>query len=474
MQYDVVIIGAGLGGLECAYILAKNGLKVCILEKSDVIGGALQSFKRAGTEFDTGFHYVGGIEEGQSLYPLFKYFNLLHLPWHKLDTDCFDKIVIDGRSFRYANGYKHFTDTLAEDFPSQKDSLRKFVDVIASTAARCNAVINEPTSAYDIFSDALFSTSTRDYLYSCFSDKLLIDVIAGSGLKIDITQKNLPFFIFAEISNAYIQSAYRLGCEGSAIVESLSDDVKQMGGEIFTKKEVVSIAVKDGKACGVTTTDGDFYESDWIVSDVHPAVTISFAEDSFRNIYKRRIRSHNQTLGMFTVNIKLKKDTLPYRNYNEFIYDKADMWSFDPDKPVDRVMVSYHYGKPSLDLMTPMSWKQVEQWADTSVGKRGAEYEAFKARKVQECFRLVPEITDAVESFTASTPLTWHDYTSAPEGGAYGISKDCTSLSNTMLSPVTPIPNLILTGQNLNIHGVMGVSMTSVLSCNRIIKTKII
>ncbi|MBR6491967.1 MAG: FAD-binding protein, partial [Bacteroidales bacterium] len=33
MKYDVVIIGAGLGGLECAYILAKNGLKVCILEK---------------------------------------------------------------------------------------------------------------------------------------------------------------------------------------------------------------------------------------------------------------------------------------------------------------------------------------------------------------------------------------------------------------------------------------------------------
>ncbi len=474
MKYDVVIIGAGLGGLECAYILAKNGLKVCILEKCGVVGGALQSFKRAGTKFDTGFHYVGGIEDGQSLYPLFKYFNLLHLPWHKLDTDCFDRIVIDGRTFRHANGYKHFTDTLAEDFPSQKDSLRKFVGVIASTAARANAVINEPSSAYDLFSDPLFSTSTRDYLVSCFNDRLLIDVIAGSGLKIDITQKNLPFFIFAEISNAYIQSAYRLECEGGAIAESLSDDVRRMGGVIFTKQEVMSIAVKDGKAYGVTTTDGVFYESDWIVSDVHPAVTISFADDSFGNIYKRRIRSLNQTLGMFTVNVKLKNNTFPYRNYNEFIYDKADMWSFDAYKPVDRVMVSYHYGAQSLDLMTPMSWKQVERWADTSVGNRGAEYETFKARKVQECFRLVPEITDAVESCTASTPLTWQNYTAAPEGGAYGIMKDCNSLSTTMLSPATHIPNLILTGQNLNIHGVMGVSMTSVLSCNRIIKTKIL
>ena len=56
-MYDVAVIGAGLGGLECAYLLAKKGMKVIVLEQNPVIGGCLQTFKRSGVTFDTGFHY---------------------------------------------------------------------------------------------------------------------------------------------------------------------------------------------------------------------------------------------------------------------------------------------------------------------------------------------------------------------------------------------------------------------------------
>ena len=46
MIYDAVILGSGLGGLQCAYILAKNGMSVCVLEKNANSGGCLASFKR--------------------------------------------------------------------------------------------------------------------------------------------------------------------------------------------------------------------------------------------------------------------------------------------------------------------------------------------------------------------------------------------------------------------------------------------
>ena len=58
MKFDAVILGSGLGGLQCAYILAKSGKKVCVVEKNIVPGGCLQSFRRKGEVFDTGFHYV--------------------------------------------------------------------------------------------------------------------------------------------------------------------------------------------------------------------------------------------------------------------------------------------------------------------------------------------------------------------------------------------------------------------------------
>ena len=71
-SYDAAIIGAGLGGLQCAYILAKRGMKVVVVEKGQLLGGCIQTFARRGRKFDTGFHYVGGLDDGQPLNRLFK------------------------------------------------------------------------------------------------------------------------------------------------------------------------------------------------------------------------------------------------------------------------------------------------------------------------------------------------------------------------------------------------------------------
>ena len=76
-ENSVIIIGSGIGGLECAFILAKHGYKVTVLEKERILGGSLQTFVRKGSDgrshtFDTGFHYVGGLEPKQPLYPLFQ------------------------------------------------------------------------------------------------------------------------------------------------------------------------------------------------------------------------------------------------------------------------------------------------------------------------------------------------------------------------------------------------------------------
>ena len=73
-KYDVIIIGAGLGGLGCGYALAKMGMNVCILEQGVEIGGAFQMFRRAGYRFDTGFHYVGGVGKQEMMHPLVEYF----------------------------------------------------------------------------------------------------------------------------------------------------------------------------------------------------------------------------------------------------------------------------------------------------------------------------------------------------------------------------------------------------------------
>ena len=127
---SVIIIGAGLGGLECGYILAKNGMKVTVLEREAQVGGCLQTFRRGSALFDTGFHYVGALDEGESLHTLFSSVNLMNLPWKKLDEDCFDEVVIGENAFAFANKHQRFYERMSSCFPKEREGLKKYVDFL--------------------------------------------------------------------------------------------------------------------------------------------------------------------------------------------------------------------------------------------------------------------------------------------------------------------------------------------------------
>src|SRR5262245_50392540 len=58
-RYDVVVIGAGIGGLTAAALLARRGRSVLVVDQHSVAGGNATIFKRKGYEFDVGLHYIG-------------------------------------------------------------------------------------------------------------------------------------------------------------------------------------------------------------------------------------------------------------------------------------------------------------------------------------------------------------------------------------------------------------------------------
>ncbi|WP_290707020.1 FAD-dependent oxidoreductase, partial [Flavihumibacter sp. CACIAM 22H1] len=114
-EYDIVIIGGGLGGLLCAAILGKEGHKVAVLEKNRQFGGSLQTFSRNKKLFDSGVHYIGGLAKGQTLYQVFNYLGLMQqLNLERLDENGFDRIVFleDGKEYPLAQGYENFSDQL--------------------------------------------------------------------------------------------------------------------------------------------------------------------------------------------------------------------------------------------------------------------------------------------------------------------------------------------------------------------------
>src|SRR6188474_1170934 len=132
-EFDIVIIGSGMGGLVCANLLGMEGYKVCILEKNKQIGGSLQTYVRDRVIFDSGVHYLGGLSEGQNLYQIFKYLGIMDkLKLRKMEEGVFDKILIenDENEYVYAQGYDNFIEKLLVHFPGEEEALRAYCDKI--------------------------------------------------------------------------------------------------------------------------------------------------------------------------------------------------------------------------------------------------------------------------------------------------------------------------------------------------------
>ena len=147
-MHDVLIIGSGLGGLECGALLARRGLKVLVLEGSNQPGGCMQSFRRGGQHYDTGLHYVGGLAPGQALHNAFSQIGLLDLPWERMDED-FDHVIIDGQHFTFRQGYKAFAEGLAKDFPHQREAIQSYVQRLQNIT-----VADMEVCAYDAYCPA--------------------------------------------------------------------------------------------------------------------------------------------------------------------------------------------------------------------------------------------------------------------------------------------------------------------------------
>jgi len=477
MRYDVVIIGSGFGGLVCAHLLAKAGKRVLVLERQLQAGGCIQSYQRKGQAFDTGLHYVGGLGEGQKLNRIFSHLGLMRLPWHRLDPEGFDLITIGDETFTFAEGYDQFVDKLASRFPKEREALQQYVQ----TLQKAEAVAFGSNDAYQ-----LFGTSAYDYLTRTFSNPLLINVLSGSALKMELRQASLPLFTFAHGNSSFIQSSWRLQGDGNLIVKSLIDDIHSFGGEVICQAEVDELIEKDGRIIAAHSTNGETYEGDIFISDIYPSLTFSLVKDSavLRNLFRRRMSNMENTFGIFTASLMLKPDTLPYFNHNKFVYRQPNVWTFyEEPGSVGGLMISCRVPEEGtyatqIDLLTPMPWCVCEPWADTQVGHRGADYLALKARYTDECITLaetvIPGLREMISQTYTSTPLTYRDYTLTPNGSAYGVRRDCHNLVITMLSPRTPIPNLMLTGQNLMLHGLEGVSMTALLTCQEILGTEYI
>lgn len=490
-KYDVVIIGSGLGGLVSAIILAKEGYSVCVLEKNQQFGGNLQTFSRNKTIFDTGVHYIGGLSEGQNLNRYFKYLGILDdITLKKMDEDGFDRITFDNdpKEYKYAQGYERFKKTLIEEFPEEEKAIDAYCNKMKETCdffplyrLKLGKPYYENTS--------LFEVKIKDFIDSITDNKKLRAVLGGSNLLYAGEGERTPLYMHALSVNSYIESSYRCINGGSQITKALLARLRENGGKAYKRHEVTKFVTEDGQVSAVEIANGKTIKGEIFISNIDPKMTLQMiGKNHFRKSYTKRIENIESTIAAFSLYLVLKPNSFKYLNHNYYHFkDYNAIWDahkYTEESWPEVYMVSMgikkdedEYGD-NLTVMTYMHFEEMEPWINTfntaaDKNERGQTYEEFKEQKaevvIQELERKFPNIRDCIEAVYASTPLSYRDYIGCSKGSMYGFVKDANSPLKSFVSPRTKINNLYFTGQSLNMHGILGVTISGVVTCSEIL-----
>jgi all-trans-retinol 13,14-reductase len=487
-HYDVVIIGSGLGGLVSSIILAKEGYSVCVLEKNNQFGGNLQTFVRDKTIFDTGIHYIGGLSEGQNLYRYFKYLGIMDdLKLKKMDEDGFDIISFEDQNqeFPHAQGYENFINQLANYFPEEKETIQKYCDEIVAT---CNSFPLYNLRHAGEYDSKILSINAKQYIDELTNNKQLRAVLGGTNFLYAGIDAKSPFYVHALSVNSYIQSAYRCVNGGSQITKQLIKQLKKHGGEVYKYKEVVQFESDGNDVKRAVIKDGTSVSGNIFISNVDPKATLKMVgEDKFRKSYIKRIECLEGVISAFSLYIVFKPETFKYRNHNYYHYkNSGDVWTaheYDEKSWPKAFMASMNAGKDTvwadgMTFMTYMKFDELKAWEHTynttaEKQERGETYDEFKSRKAEKFLEEIelkfPGIKDCIKSVHTSTPLSYRDYIGGYKGNMYGYEKDSNNPMKTFIASKTKLNNLYLTGQSVNMHGVLGVTIGAVVTCSEIV-----
>jgi len=487
--YDVVIVGGGLGGMLSAVLLAKEGIKVCVLERDKQVGGCLQTFSFDKKVFDSCVHYIGGLGEGHTLWQIFKYAGIMDkLELKAYDEDGFDKMAFGDDPILYpqAIGKENFIEQLLPHFPEEREALQQYIDTVSTVGDHFPLYRLRHGSADE--KAAVSSWSLTETLEKITANKKLQNVLAGNNLLYAGEAGKTPFYLHALVLESYIHSSHKIMPGSSQIAKFLWRELQSHGGEIHRNTEVTKLVEEKGVITYAETKDGQKFYGKQFIANVHPEVLLGMVDsDMLRTAYRKRIKGLKQTISTYMLNLALKPGIIPMRRYNIYWNASENAWDAVHYKPNEwpanyAAFFTEDATNPgyteSLSVLSYMHYEEIAKWEGTAnrtgdEHDRGDDYNEFKEQKaellLQKLYERMPELKGNIMSHISATPLTYRDYTGTPAGSLYGVLKDINKPAETTIATRTKIPNLLLTGQNVNLHGVLGVSITSIATCAELV-----
>lgn len=492
MNSDILIIGGGIGGLFAGALLAKNGKRVTVLEKNAIIGGGLQCFRRNGKLYETGMHVMGGFERGGSLRKICSYLGILDsLRIHHIDSRCMDEIRYGetGEIYRIASGKENFIKCISSYFPDESDGIRNYVNELYRLTEEVPLFYLRETEDWLTPHSPNFTIPADELIAKYVSAPELRELLAYLNPLYGGRTGHSPAYVHALINVLYINGASRFVNGSQQLADALCGVIEGNGGKVLANHEVTEIKITDRLVEYISTSDGNIFHADRYISAIHPVEMLRLVpEGTFLRGFVNRLNEIPNSYSAFSLFIDLKPGCFPYIGHTCYYMDRyGHMWTQDscgdhswpkgfmymtpPDSPQGE------YASRML-VHCIMGFAEVEKWKDTTIGHRGNDYEEWKKSRVDRVLDklggIFPGFRAMIENVYAASPLTIRDYYHTKDGAIFGYSKDCRNLMLSQLPVYTKVRNLLLTGQNINLHGICGTPLTAINTAEAILGTNTI
>ena len=439
-HWDVIVVGAGIGGLVTASQLAAKGAKVLVLERYLIPGGSGGSFKRAGYTFDVGASMIFGFgEKGHT--------NLLTRALADVGEYC--ETIADPAQLEYHlpnnlsvavdRNYENFISTLIARFPKEENGIRAFYNACWQVFNCLDAMpllsLEDPAYLAKVFFKAPLAClglarwlpiNVGDVARKHINDPELLKFIdmecfCWSVMPADRTPMINAGMVFSDRHAGGIN--YPKGGVG-VIAEKLVSGLERHGGQIRYKTRVKKVLLEDGRAVGVQLANGEQIRSQKVVSnatrwdtfgDLIDSAHSPKAENNWRKRYKPSPSFLSLHLGIDAAVVP------PGFHCHHLLLE--DWQQLEAEQGVVFVsmptLLDPHLapaGKHILHCFTPSS---MEHWQGLSPSLYKAKKAADANQLIKRLEALLPGLTNGISHREVGTPRSHRRFLGRHQG-SYG------------------------------------------------------
>lgn len=483
-HYDAIIIGAGLGGLSVSTMLARNGMRVLLLERHNIPGGYATSFVRGRFEFEIALHELSGIGPNNKgdTYRFLDYLGVAEKV-EFIRVENMYRSVFPDFEITVPPGFEAYEAKLIETFPKEADGIHKFLKRLWDFAAEFTKVaqLKQQPSPLQLM---LRYPKVFRYMPVTFSQVLDRDVkdpyaravISQYWGYFGMPPSEITFLYFALGLHSYVKHGpSHIKGRSQALSNAFVQRLEELGGEVRFNCGVKTITTDNGRVNGVITDQEEAFKADWVISNADPVTTCAdmIGKENVPSSFFRKLQSSKVAASTVNVYMGVNKsvEDLGLSEHENF---------YNPDPDIQRhYEMTKHITEPPMALLTPYNTIYPDisppgtsmivltclAYGDPWIKLAPDEYVDTKNRVADAMIevgeKMAPGLRVNTEVVEVATPLTNMRYAGALGGSIYGFDQPPHDSPAWRMAHKGPLDGLYFVGAWTRPGGGFGPAMLS-------------